>query len=287
MQISVITPVYNGERFIESCLRSVAEQNCQDVEHLIIDGGSTDRTIQIVKDYAGRHPHIRWVSEKDKGQSDAMNKGLRLARGSLLGFLNADDFYEPGALAAARKIFETLPEPSLLIGNCNVIDDTGKLLWLNKPHTRYYQLLQVWRFKMPNNPSSYFYHRSLHDKIGEFDVDEHYVMDYDFLLQAFRESNVVYVDQTFGNFRMYADNKTARAFADNSGLENILRALERHVADHNLLYRIHVGLGTKLLRQSLIDPQPSTLTFRVKRRLMLLGQKMLDRVMARTDKYGG
>src|ERR1700752_5261433 len=155
MQISVITPVYNGERFIESCLRSVVEQNCPDVEHIIMDGGSKDRTLEIVKEYADRYPHIRWVSEKDKGQSDAMNKGLRLARGSLLGFLNGDDFYEPGALTAAREILETLPEPSILIGNCNVIDDNGKLLWLNKPHTRYYQLLQVWRFKMPNNPSSY------------------------------------------------------------------------------------------------------------------------------------
>src|SRR5690349_17489667 len=142
MQISIITPVYNSERFIESCVRSVVEQNCADVEHLIIDGGSTDRTMEIVKSYADRHPHIRWLSEKDKGQSDAMNKGLRLARGSLIGFLNADDFYEPGALPAARQILETLPEPSLLIGNCNVIDETGKLLWLNRPDTRYYQLLQ-------------------------------------------------------------------------------------------------------------------------------------------------
>jgi glycosyltransferase involved in cell wall biosynthesis len=97
MQLSVITPVYNSERFIESCVRSVVEQNCPDVEHLIIDGGSTDRTMEIVKSYADLHPHIRWLSEKDKGQSDAMNKGLRLARGSLIGFLNADDFYEPDA----------------------------------------------------------------------------------------------------------------------------------------------------------------------------------------------
>ena len=283
MQISVITPVYNGERFIESCLRSVVEQNCPDVEHIIMDGGSKDRTIEIVKEYADRHPHIRWVSEKDKGQSDAMNKGLRLARGSLLGFLNADDFYEPGALAAVREIFETLPEPSILIGNCNVIDDTGKLLWLNKPDTKYYQLLQVWRFKMPNNPSAYFYHRSLHDQIGEFDVDDHYVMDYDFLLKAFRASKVVYVDKTFGNYRMYADNKTSQAFAGNAGWDMLSKVSQKHVADHSLLYRMHVSLGIRLLRCSLLDPQPVTLTFRVKRRIMLSGQKMLDRVIAQTE----
>lgn len=154
MQLSVITPVYNGERFIESCLRSVVEQDCQDVEHLIIDGGSTDRTVAIVKDYADRHPHIRWVSEKDKGQSDAMNKGLRLARGTLIGFLNADDFYEREALSVVLRSFQSLPEPSILIGNCNIIDDSGKLLWLNRPDTKYYQLLQAWRFKWPSNPSA-------------------------------------------------------------------------------------------------------------------------------------
>lgn len=286
MQISIITPVYNSERFIESCVRSVVEQNCADVEHLIIDGGSTDRTMEIVKSYADRHPHIRWLSEKDKGQSDAMNKGLRLARGSLMGFLNADDFYEPGALAAARQILETLPEPSLLIGNCNVIDETGKLLWLNRPDTRYYQLLQVWRFKMPNNPSSYFYHRSLHEKIGEFDVDEHYVMDYEFLLKAFRASNVVYVDKTFGNYRMYADNKTSKVFTTNAGWKMVSDASQKHVAADNVLYRLHVRLGIALLSQSLNNEAPSLL-FRVKRRLMLLGQQGLDRMLAQVENFAG
>jgi glycosyltransferase involved in cell wall biosynthesis len=284
MDISVITPVYNGERFIESCLRSVVDQNCQNIEHLIIDGGSTDRTLGIVKQYADHHPHIRWISEKDKGQSDAMNKGLRFARGALVGFLNADDFYEPGALAAARQIFETLPEPSILIGNCNVIDDTGKLLWLNHPDTRYYQLLQAWRFKMPNNPSAYFYHRSLHEKIGEFDVNDHYMMDYDFLLKAFRASNVVYVDKTFGNYRMYADNKTSKVFTTDAGWEMLSRVSQKHTADHNALYRLHVRLGAALLRENLKNTQAS-FTFRARRRLMIVCQNVLDRVIAQVEKF--
>jgi glycosyltransferase involved in cell wall biosynthesis len=286
MQISVITPVYNGERFIESCMWSVVEQNCPDVEHLIIDGGSTDRTIELVRKYADHHPHIRWFSEKDKGQSDAMNKGLRLARGSLIGFLNADDFYERGALSAARKILETLPEPSILIGNCNVIDETGKLLWLSRPDTKYYQLLQVWRFKMPNNPSSYFYHRSLHEKIGAFDVDDHYLMDYDFLLKAFRASNVVYVDKTFGNYRMYADNKTSNLFTTNAGWEMLSRVSQKHVSDHNVLYRLHVRLGIALLRENLKGAQASP-TLRAKRKLMTMCQIALDRMIAQVEKFGG
>lgn len=280
MDISVITPVYNGERFIESCLRSVAEQNCRDVEHLVIDGGSTDRTIEIVKDYANQYPHIRWVSEKDKGQSDAMNKGLRLARGSLIGFLNADDFYEPGALPAVLEVFKSLTEPSILVGNCNVIDGAGKLLWLNRPKTGYYQLLTVWRFKWPSNPSAYFYHRSLHEKIGEFEIGEHYVMDYDFLLKAFRASNVVYVDRTFGNYRMYGDNKTSRAFSTNDGWEMLASVSQKHVAKQNVLYRLHVLLGIALLRQSLGASETPSLPFRLKRRAMLVCQNVLDRIVA-------
>jgi len=139
---------------------------------------------------------------------------------------------------------------------------------------------------MPNNPSSYFYHRSLHERIGEFDIDEHYVMDYDFLLKAFRASNVVYVDKTFGNYRMYADNKTARAFATGAGLQMVSDVSRKHVAADNVLYRLHVRLGLALLSQSLSN-QPQSLIFRAKRRLMLLCQKGLDRIIAQVETFGG
>ncbi|MDF5711529.1 MAG: glycosyltransferase [Nostoc sp. S4] len=77
--ISVITPVYNGEKFIESCLQVVIKQNFSEVEHIIVDGGSTDKTIDIIKHYANQYSHIRWISEKDRGQSDAINKGIYLS----------------------------------------------------------------------------------------------------------------------------------------------------------------------------------------------------------------
>jgi glycosyltransferase involved in cell wall biosynthesis len=95
MMISIITPVFNGEKFIASCIKNVIGQNCPYAEHIIIDGASTDSTASIVKTFADRYPHIRWVSEKDRGQSDAMNKGIALAQGTILGFLNVDDYYEP------------------------------------------------------------------------------------------------------------------------------------------------------------------------------------------------
>jgi glycosyltransferase involved in cell wall biosynthesis len=287
VRISVITPVYNGERFIGPCLRSVAEQAEPGVEHLVIDGGSTDRTVAIVKEFAARHQHIRWLSEKDAGQSDAMNKGIALAAGDILGFLNADDFYEPGALARALRMFDSLPEPALLVGNCNVIDEKGTLLSLNKPDTRYYQLLQVWRFKMPNNPSSYFYHRSLHERVGGYDTAEHYVMDYDFLLRAFGAAKVVYVDETFGNFRYYPGTKTSDS-VDQGGLwKSICRVSRKYAAERGPLYRLHVALGILLLNESLESPSRPSLYHRVKRRLLRLIQTVFDRVIAVKERVWG
>ena len=133
--ISIITPVYNGARFIEACIQVVIDQHCTEAEHIIIDGGSTDGTVNVIERYAAKYPHIRWVSEPDQGQSDAMNKGLVLARGEIVGFLNVDDYYEPNVLNRVADIFKALPEPSLLVGNCNVWDDAGNLWFVNRPRT--------------------------------------------------------------------------------------------------------------------------------------------------------
>ena len=107
--ISVITPVYNGESFIESCIKIVIEQNCGDVEHIIVDGGSQDGTVTIIKQYAEKYPHIRWISEADQGQSDAMNKGLDMAKGNIISFLNVDDYYEPLVLNKIQNFLIIYP----------------------------------------------------------------------------------------------------------------------------------------------------------------------------------
>src|SRR5215472_1653392 len=92
--LSIITPVYNGEKFISGCIESVAAQKLAGVEHIIVDGRSSDRTMDIVRDKARVYPHLRWISEPDRGQSDALNKGIDMARAEYIGILNADDFYE-------------------------------------------------------------------------------------------------------------------------------------------------------------------------------------------------
>jgi glycosyltransferase involved in cell wall biosynthesis len=220
--LTVITPVYNGKRFIECCLLSVIHQNCLGVEHWVIDGGSSDGTLDIIRRYAGKYPHIRWVSEKDGGQSAALNKGIALAQGDVIGILNYDDYYEPAVLPRVLKIFEAAPDLSFVVGNCNVLNDDEKIIYLNRPYrlSLVNMLIGGQENQFPYNPSAYFYHKSLHKKVGPYDESDHQTMDIDFLLKVLPVSHVRYVDETWGNFRYIQNSKTFRSKENNE--------LERH-----------------------------------------------------------
>lgn len=234
---------------MEFCIRNVIGQNCPDVEHIIIDGGSSDGTVDIIRRFSEEYPHIRWISERDRGQSDAMNKGIRMASGEVLGILNVDDYYEPGVLCEVIDIFKDLPEPTLLVGNCNVWDDDDKLVHVNKPSKLSFLMLLMQYIKaFPANPSAYFYHKSLHEKIGLYDVEEHYGMDMHFIFKAVQSAQVKYVDKLWGNYRYLADTKT---FTDVTSGQNKLRNIKitdyyRHQAPFH--YRICSSLVVNFLR---------------------------------------
>ncbi len=261
--ISVITPVYNGEKFIESCIKNVIDQNCQDVEHLIIDGGSTDKTVEVIEYYAQNYPHIRWISEKDKGQSDAMNKGIGMAKGEILSFLNVDDFYQAEALNSVCKIFKELPEPSLLVGNCNLLDNNDKIKSVNKPkRLKIVQLLTKTNFCIfPLNPSAYFYHKSLHQKIGFYQVDEHYMMDLDFIFKAVQNANVKYVNQILGNHRQIEGTKTINLVQSGNHSQHLSTLIEEHRKKLTYFQQFQVKclkfVYSKIDRVILLYKQPS------------------------------
>src|SRR3569832_1871012 len=107
MKVSVITPSFNQGQFIERTLRSVAEQHGTEIEHIVMDGGSTDSTVEILRHFT---PAVRWISEKDKGQTDAVNKGIRMTDGEIIGWLNSDDIYYPDAIERVVAFFETNPK---------------------------------------------------------------------------------------------------------------------------------------------------------------------------------
>lgn len=250
--ISVITPVYNGTIYIEECIKNVISQRCPQIQHIIIDGQSTDGTIEIIRHYASQYPHIDWISEQDQGQSDAMNKGLSMAKGSIVSFLNADDYYEPDTLNKVLKTFENLPEPTLLVGNCNVWEDNGNLKVLNKPCRLQFEELLLGHCvsPLPMNPSAYFYHRSLHSKIGCFKVDETYTMDLDFIFRAVQTANTIYVNETFGNFRLVQGSKTADDQVAKSSAKRVEAVLSHYRKMLPLRKRWHISLRAFVYREA-------------------------------------
>ena len=209
--LSVITPVLDGERFIAACLENVVAQGCDSVEHLIVDGGSRDATEAIVRREMTRYRSIRWVQDSGGNQSHALNLGVHESRGRIVGILNVDDFYEPGTLARVLEFFQDRDSPRLVVGNCNAWQE-GVLQYVNRPSDLRFEKLLLGPdfYPFPFNPSAYFYDKSLHELIGPYDVSDEFSMDLDFLLRAVRVAHVVYVDETWGNYRIHPEAKTMR-----------------------------------------------------------------------------
>ncbi|MEH2084945.1 MAG: glycosyltransferase family 2 protein [Nostoc sp.] len=279
--ISVITPVYNGEKFIEVCLQNVINQNFVEVEHIIVDGGSTDKTIDIIKDYANQYSHIRWISEKDRGQSDAMNKGIAMARGAIIGILNVDDFYEPKVLSRISELFKSLPEPSLIVGNCNMCDYQNNLIRINKPkRLRSVDLLMEKQINDDGmidatftvNPSAYFYHKSLHQQIGVYKVEEHYAMDIDFLLKAVKVAYVKYFNEIWGNFRYYPGTKTFDDSTNGTNETRIQQLFKDYVKTLSIIDQWEIRLNRIMifipLRIFYFSKYPQRLPQSIRNRLM-------------------
>jgi glycosyltransferase involved in cell wall biosynthesis len=229
MRLSVITPTLNSLKFIEDCIGNVAAQGDAVFEHIIVDGGSTDGTLERIERLCATHKNLRLIPGPDKGQSDAMNKGTAAARGDIIGVLNVDDYYEPGAIRAAMTILAAATLPTLVVGDCRVVDENGNEKYWNRPRDlRVETLLLGWPYgQFPCNPSAYFYHKRVHDLVGGYDVRDHYAMDFDFLLSCAEKVQTRYVASHWGNFRLIPGCKT---YDDASGAQRIAAITARHKA---------------------------------------------------------
>ncbi|MCJ7547018.1 MAG: glycosyltransferase [Deltaproteobacteria bacterium] len=173
--ITVVTVVKNGEAFLEETIISVLEQSYKNVEYIVIDGGSTDGTIDIIKKYEDRIDY--WVSEPDTGIYDAMNKGIRKASGELINLLNADDYLEPDAVESIAEKYRDMDEHGILYGNAYYIDEAYSV------KSEYYSFLRPW-IGMTVNHQSMFVHRCIYDRIGLYDTAYKLCGDYDFFLRC-------------------------------------------------------------------------------------------------------
>ncbi len=239
--LSIITPTLNSEGFIDDCINNVIAQGPSVLEHIIVDGGSTDGTIAKVEHLQERLPHLRLIRGPDRGQSDAMNKGTQAARGDVIGILNVDDYYEAGAATSALAELELLREPAVVVGDCRVIHENGDLNFWNRPSNLQIEaLLLGWQYaQFPCNPSAYFYHRSVHDLVGGFDIGDHYAMDFDFLLRCARHVRMKHVPRHWGNFRLAPGCKT---YQDEQGPRRIAAIIAHHMDDIGPVGRLKVNL---------------------------------------------
>lgn len=232
MKISILTPSYNSRKCIERAIESVLDQDYNDWEHIIVDGGSTDGTIELLKKY----PHLRWISEPDKGQSDAMNKAFEMSTGDLIGYLNADDYYEQSAFGHAVSCFQKNADCDFVLGDMQILHiENGVVVrseWDNAS-TKYKEIVYPYRYRFPSNPVSYFYKRRVQSDYEGFALNNHYTMDYHFLLYAYQNYQIFKTDKLFGYFVMDGQNKTSK-FVDIK--KECIREAMRYVRKHDKIF---------------------------------------------------
>ncbi len=205
--VSIVTPSYNQARFLEQTIQSVLNQDYPHIEYIIVDGGSTDGSVDIIRRYADRLAW--WVSEPDRGQTDAINKGFARARGQIFAWLNSDDTLEPHAVREAVAYLQAHPEVGLVYGDANFIDEEGRVIGRYPAAQTDYRRLRRGYVHIPQ-PAAFF-RASLWHQVGPLDPSFYFAMDYDLWVRIARISRLQYVPRVWANYRIHGDAKTMRA----------------------------------------------------------------------------
>lgn len=239
-KISIITPTLNQGKYISCTIESVLSQNYPNLEFIVMDGGSNDNTIKVLKKY---EKNLVWYSKKDKGQSDAINKGIIISKGEIISYLNSDDLLLKGSLLLIGKYFSNNPGFDWVTGKCIIIDDKGKET--DKIITGYKNFwLKYIRNKFSLGILNYisqpatFWKRQVIEKIGLFDRTLFYAMDYDYWLRICKIYPMGFMDRNIAAFRIYSDSKSGKNF---NGLFNEgYRVCEKYNnRTTSILHKIH------------------------------------------------
>ncbi len=273
--VSVITPSFNQGRFIEETIQSVLSQDYPNIEYLVIDGGSTDNTLEILRKYDDK---LTWVSEPDKGQTDAINKGFKRARGEIICWLNSDDTYEPGAISKAVEYFLAHPDVMLVYGEGNEIDETGGLIQ-RFPATQEFDLwalIYIWDYIL--QPTTFF-RKEIFDVIDLPDENLHWCMDWDLWIRIGCRFKIAYVDCVFANSRIYSATKTGSGGIKR--LQEIAYVMRKYG-------KKRYPLGVFIFGEDTLETicrQRFPLLFRIFRQVFYFSRVMLTNVQSRYQGY--
>lgn len=243
-KISIVTPSLNQGRFIQSTIDSVLSQDYPNLEYLIMDGGSTDNTLEVLESYSGR---VKWVSEKDGGQTQAINKGLRMASGEIVAYLNADDLLLPGALQKVARTFMSDPSVVWVTGKCQIINEEGveirswltayKNFWLYI-HNR----ITLSIMDYISQPAT-FWRAEVLTQLGFLDENLHYVMDYEYFLRLYANTPFKFIPEYLAAFRLHTQSKTT-AKTSTTGMQGYLEeesAIIRRHTNSRLIYLLYLA----------------------------------------------
>jgi glycosyltransferase involved in cell wall biosynthesis len=199
-----VTPSYNQGQFIRATIESVLTQDYPNIEYWVVDGGSTDNTLSILREYE-HDPHFHWISERDKGQSDAINKGWSRCRGEVIAWLCSDDLYCPGAIRSQVGYLWANPDVDIVYGDALVIDVEGHdLRTYTARRFSQYELLRICFIPQVTT----FLRRSLIERVGIVDPSLHYAMDYDYWLRASLRGKIAYEPRIVAKYRLHGSSKT-------------------------------------------------------------------------------
>jgi glycosyltransferase involved in cell wall biosynthesis len=202
--VSIVTPSYNQARYLEETICSVLGQSYPHIEYLLIDGGSSDGSLEIMQRYASRL--AEWVSERDQGQTDAINKGFARARGDILAWLNSDDTYLPNAVAEAVSYLQAHPEAGMVYGDANLIDEAGRVIGKFPAAQTDYRRLRRGYVHIPQQAA--FFRAALWRQVGPLDPTFYFAMDYDLWVRLARLAPLRYEPRLWANFRLHQGGKS-------------------------------------------------------------------------------
>jgi glycosyltransferase involved in cell wall biosynthesis len=204
-RFAIVTPSFNTAQYIGDAVRSVLDQRYPNVDYLVMDGGSSDGTVEILRSFGDP---VRWVSQKDEGQADAIRRGFERTEGEILTWLNSDDYFCPGAFEAVAEYFTRHPEVDVVYGDANYVDQRGELI-SRCVHVEPFNRKRLFRYSDFIVQPAAFFRRRAYEAVGGVDPKFHWALDYDLWLKMAGRFKFAYLPKVLASYRWLGNNKSA------------------------------------------------------------------------------